>query len=140
MRRWLEVLDQPKLIGAACPLILHGIHALANKMQAQAAGLDFVEATATQLCGVDCGTLVAEQNLKAVGALGSAWAETPAIHFDGLVGPSVIAVAHDIGESFVHGAGDGPAIRRREPEDLSKAFERATHNAEQFGIAKQFQL
>src|SRR6266436_3215527 len=81
LRRWLEVLVQPKLIGAARPLILHGIHALANKMQAQAAGLDFVETAATQLCGVDRGTLVTEQNLKTIGALGRARADAAAIHF-----------------------------------------------------------
>jgi hypothetical protein len=49
-------------------------------------------------------------------------------------------MAHNIGESFVHRASDGTAIRRRESEDLGEAFERATHDAKQFGIAEQFEL
>src|SRR5258707_11132233 len=88
---------QPKLIGAASALILHGIHTLANKVQTQAARLDLVEATAAQLCGVDGGPPVGEQNFEAVAALGSGRPDTGATDFDELIGPSVIAMAHDIG-------------------------------------------
>jgi hypothetical protein len=109
-------------------------------MQAQAARLDFVEAAAAQFCWIDGRTLVAEQDFEAVAALGGARADTGATHFDGLIGPSVIAMAHDIGESFIDRACDGTAIRRRKAEDLSKAFERATNDAEQFRIAVQFKL
>jgi hypothetical protein len=49
-------------------------------------------------------------------------------------------MAHDIGQSLVNRAGDGTAIRRREPEDLGEAFESATHDAKQFRIAMQFEL
>jgi hypothetical protein len=140
LRRWLEVLDQPKLIRATSALILDGIHTLANKVQTQPARLDFVEAAAAQLCGVDGRTPVAEQNFEAVAALGSARPDTGATHFDGLIGPSVIAMAHDIGESFIDRTCNGTAIRRRKAEDLGKAFERATHDAEQLGIAVQFEL
>jgi hypothetical protein len=48
LRRWLEILDQPKLIRVASAPILDNIHALANEMQTEAARFDFVEATAAQ--------------------------------------------------------------------------------------------
>jgi hypothetical protein len=140
LSRWLEILDQPKLIGTASALVLDGIHTLANKVQTQAARLDFVEAAAAQFCGVDGRTLVAEQNFEAVAALGSARPDTTAAHFDGLISPSVIAMTHDIGESFIDRSRDGTAVGRRKAEYLGKAFERATHDAEQFGIAVQFEL
>jgi hypothetical protein len=49
-------------------------------------------------------------------------------------------VAHDIGQSFIDGARNGAAIRRRKPEDLGEAFKRTAHDAEQLRIAMQFQL
>jgi hypothetical protein len=99
-------------------------------MQTEAAGLDFVEAAATQLRGVDGGTLVAKQYFEAVGELGTARGYAGAIHFDGLIGPSVIAMAHDVGQGFVDRAGDGAALRRREAKNLGEAFERATNDGE----------
>jgi hypothetical protein len=99
-------------------------------MQTEAAGLDFVEAAAAQLRGVDGGTLIAKQNFEAVGELGTARADAGAIHCDRLIGPSIIAMAHDIGQGFVDRAGDGATIRRRKAENLSEAFERATDDAE----------
>jgi hypothetical protein len=109
-------------------------------VQTETARLDFIEAAAAQLCGVDGRTLVAEQNFEAVAALGSARPDTGATHFDGLIRPSVIAMAHDIGESFIDRSRDGTAVGRRKTEDLGKAFESATHDAEQFRIAVQFEL
>jgi hypothetical protein len=48
LRRRPEILDQPKLIRVASAPILDNVHALANKVQTEAARLDFVEATAAQ--------------------------------------------------------------------------------------------
>jgi hypothetical protein len=99
-------------------------------MQTEAAGLDFVEAAATQLRGVDGGTLVTKQNFEAVSELRTARGYTGAIHFDGLIGPSVITMTNDVGQGFVNRAGDGAAIGRRKAEDLGEAFERATNDGE----------
>jgi hypothetical protein len=41
-------------------------------MQAETTGLDFVKAAATQLRRVNGWTLIAQQNLKTIGELGSA--------------------------------------------------------------------
>jgi hypothetical protein len=140
LRRWLEVLDQPKLVDGADTPILDGVHALPNKMQTETARLNFVEATAAQLCGIDGGTVVAEQNFEAVGLLGRPRGHTATTEFDGLICPSVIAMAHDIGQSFVDRARDGAPVGRRKPEDLGEAFKRATHDKQQFRIAKQFEF
>jgi hypothetical protein len=49
-------------------------------------------------------------------------------------------MAHDIGQSLVNRAGNGTAIRWREPEDFGEAFERPAHDAKQLRIAEQFEL
>ena len=125
-----EILDQPKLIGATNTLILDNIHTLPDEVQTETTGLNFVEPAAAQLCGVDRGTLVAEQDFQAVSHPGRARRHAPTVKFDGLIGLSVIAMAHDVGQSFVHRARDRAAVGRRKAEDLRKTFERATHNEE----------
>lgn len=140
MRCWLEILDQPKLIGAAGTMVLDGIHALANEVQAEATGLDFVEATTAEFGGVDLRAIVTQQNLQ-TGALGGRAAGHPgAVDLNGLIELAVITVTHDVGQRFVDRAGDGATVRRRKAENLSEAFERAPHDAEQFRVALQFQL
>jgi hypothetical protein len=49
-------------------------------------------------------------------------------------------MSHDIGESFVHGAGDGATIGRRKTEDFGETLQGATHNEEQFRVAKQLEF
>src|SRR6266481_1228310 len=107
MRCWLEILNQPKLIDSAHTLILNRVHALPNKVETETTGLDFIEAAAAQLRGIDSGTLITKQNLKTVGELGSARRYALTIQLDGLVGASVITMPHDIGESFVDRTGYG---------------------------------
>jgi hypothetical protein len=106
-------------------------------VETETTGLDFIETAAAQLRGIDSGTLITKQNLKTVGELGSARRYSLAIQLDGLVGPSVITMPHDIGESFVDSAGYGAAIGRRKTEDLGKAFERSTYDIEQLRVAMQ---
>lgn len=62
------------------------------------------------------------------------------MHFDGLIGPAVIAMAHDVGQSFIDRARDGAPILRRKAEDLGEAFKRAADDTEELRIAVQFQL
>lgn len=109
-------------------------------MQTETAGLDFVETAATQFRRVDGWTLITEQNFQAIGWIGSARVDAAAIYLDGLIGPSVIAVAHDIGQGFINRASDRAAVWRREPENLSKAFESATYDAEQLGVTMQLKF
>jgi hypothetical protein len=106
-------------------------------VETETAGLDFIETAAAQLRGIDSGTLITKQNLKTVGELGSARRYSLAIQLDGLVGPSVITMPHDIGEGFVDRTGYRAAIGRRKTEDLGKAFERSTYDIEQLRVAMQ---
>jgi hypothetical protein len=49
-------------------------------------------------------------------------------------------MAHDVGQSLVNRTGNRAALWRRKPEYLRKTFEGATHNEQQFRIAKQFEF
>ena len=109
-------------------------------MEAEATRLDFIEAATAQLCGVDSWTAIAKQNLQTVGTFENPGRNALAIDFDGLIGPAVITMTDDISKRFVDRAGDGTALGRRKPEDLGEGLERATHDAEQFRIALQFDL
>ena len=106
-------------------------------METEATGLDFVKAAAAQLRGIDSGTLITKQNLETFGGLGGARRYSLAIQLDGLVGPSVITMPHDIGESFVDRTGYRAAIGRRKTEDLGEAFKRSTYDIEQLRVAMQ---
>jgi hypothetical protein len=106
-------------------------------VEAETTGLDFIETAAAQLRGIDSGTLITKQNLETVGRLGGARRYALAIQLDGLVGPSVITMPHDIGKSFVDGTGYRAPIGRRKTEDLGKAFERSTYDIEQLRVAMQ---
>jgi hypothetical protein len=109
-------------------------------MQTEAARLDLVEAAAAQLLGVDRRTLIAKQNFQAIGQMGRATAYTFATYSDGLIGPSVIAMAHDVGQGFIDGAGDGATLGWREAEDLREAFKRAPNDGKQLRVTVQFEF
>jgi len=106
-------------------------------VETETTGLDFIETAAAQLRGIDSGTLITKQNLKTVGEPGSARRYSLAIQLDGLVGPSVITMPHDVGESFVDRTGLQSGDQAEKTEDLGKAFECSTYDIEQLRVAMQ---
>ena len=63
--------------------------------------------------------------------------DAAAQQFNRLPRLTVICVANDIGQGFIDRAGHGPALRGRKAQLLREAHHRASHYAQDFGIAGQ---
>src|SRR5258708_20380951 len=139
LRRALKTRDPAKAVDATGGVVLAATHALADEVQPQAAGLDFVQAAPAELRGVDSGAAIREQDFQAL-ARRSSPREALAGNLDGLVEATVVAVTDDVGQRLIDGAGDGAAIGSRKAQHFGQALERAAHHTEHLGIAVQVQL
>lgn len=115
------VLNQPELVRAPGPAVLHNVHALLDKMKAESARPDFIKRTATQFGPVYRGTVVDQRYLQPCPCLLAAPSSTKG-HFDWASSPRLVGVANDVCQGFVNRNDHGASFRRRESQDLGQAL------------------
>jgi len=94
---------------------------------------------AAHLRGIDGGAAIAEQNFEA-GAetrFGTG-IEARAENLDGQVAAALIAVADDVGQGFVDGAGDGATVGSGKSQSFGETLESAAPSNSTFGLTPSF--
>jgi len=133
-----QILDEPQPIRGTLARELDRVHRLVNEVQSEAAGPQFLERPAAQFVGIDCGATVAEKNLEPLfDRLAAPSRSPPKVEGDGPVWPVAVGMAQDVGERFIDGARDGPALRGGESERFGQRFHCSAHGRKQSGIAAQ---
>src|SRR5690349_16903068 len=121
--------DQAETVGSVRALKLHDIHTLLDKMQSKPAGFDVVQLAPAKFFRVNRGSVVGQQDFYSLCRLAS-FGMPPSLanfQFDGPVRRTLVRMANDVGQRFVHRACDSAGLFRRKPESFGKALDRAAH-------------
>jgi len=128
-----------QLIPAVIAGEFYRIHALADKVQAQASRPNIFERSPAHLFRIRRYSVVFQHDFKSISRLAIFRRINPVEgRIDGPIWVSKVSVANDIGQRFVNGAHDGAAIRLGESQFGGELSHCVSHHAEHLRIAPQF--
>jgi hypothetical protein len=131
-------LYQPKKIPSSFAAEFYRVHALADKVQAQAARPDIFERAPAHLLRICRHTAIFQNYFESIFGPAIFLHRNPAE--GGLDGPfriSEVSVANNIGKRFVNGQNHGTAFRLGKAQLHSELEQGISHHAEQLRIAAQ---
>jgi len=135
----VQELPQRKLIPAVAAAEFYRIHALTDKMQAQASGLYVFKGAAAHLLRIHGYATIFQHDFKSIAGLAVMRGMNPVEGcFDRLFRVSEIGMANNVGQRFVDGKNYRVAIRLGESQHRRELAQRVSHDAEHFRIAAQF--
>jgi len=119
--------------------VLHDVHGVFNEMYSQPPGPNIIQRTSAQFFAIRSGAMIYKHDLEPRSLLTArSILQAAAEHFDRLVWPAIISVANNIGQRFIDGPGQPPALLGRKAHFLCQSHHRAAHDAQDFRITGQF--